>query len=125
MITETYDTQVGANATVRNALTGGPLAIAPSHGLLHMYGREEATAAGLLRLDLLINQEAVMQNRPMTRNDALSPNKLEDHLGSFPVVKGNSIVCTIRETAGAAMDLNLIFEFEPKALQELIALAGG
>jgi hypothetical protein len=125
MITVAYDTQLGANATVQNALVGGPIAIAPNHGLLHLYGREEATAAGKLRLDLMIGTEMVMQNRPMTRNDALSPNKLEDHLGSFPVVKGTALIATIREVNGVAMDLNIIFEFEAKALQELIAIAGG
>lgn len=124
-ITVVYDTQVAANAQIQNALTGGPLAIAPYHGILNVYGREENTAAGKLRVDVMIGTEMVGQNLPMTRDDKLSPNRTEDHMGSWPVAQGTAIIATVREVAGAAMDLNVVFDFEQKAIEELIALAGG
>ena len=121
-VQETYDTQVGASATVQNALVGTSLARAPDHGLLHVYGRQENTAAGSIRLDVKIDTESVMPNSGMTRNDALHPNKMDDHLGTFAVTKGAQIIPTIREVLGVAMDLEIIFAFEARTIQQLIAL---
>ncbi len=120
-----YDTEVPANGTIQNALTGGPIATAPYHGILNVYGRQEDTAAGKLRVDIMVGTEMVGQNLPMTRDDKLSPNRTEDHMGSWPVVQGTALIATIREISGAAMDLNLVFDFEQKQIEELIALAGG
>lgn len=123
--TVVYDTQVGANGTVLNALLGTNLQNAPYHGLLHCYGREEATAAGKIRLDMVIGSEIQGQNLPLTRNDALAPNRTEDIIGSWPVVQGLAIIPTIREVGGAAMDLNVVFDLEQIPIEEVIRLAGG
>ncbi len=121
-VQEVYDTQVGASVTIQNALVGTALARAPNHGLLHVYGRQEATAAGSIRMDLKIDTEVVMPNGGMTRNDALWPNKMDDHLGTFAVTKGAQIIPTIREVLGVAMDLNVLFVFEARTIQQLLGL---
>lgn len=123
--TVVYDTQVPSGATILNGLLGTNLQTAPYNGLLHVYGREEATAAGKIRVDLVIGNEIAGQNMPMTRDDKLSPNRLEDFLGSWPVVQGQAIIPTIREVGGAAMDLNVVFDLEQIPIEEVIRLAGG
>lgn len=122
---EVYDTQVAANDTVKSALTDTALARAPTHGMLTVYARQEVTSGGKIRLDMKIGTEEVAPNSPMTINNNLSPNRLEDMVGTWPCVEGDQLLAKIRETAGFATDLIVQFIFESKTIAELIAIAGG
>lgn len=125
MTQEVYDTQIPASGTVKSALLGTALERAPSNGELTVYGRQEATSTGILRLDLKIGTDEVSPGTPLTINNNLTPNRFEDVMGTFPCVQGKQILAKIRETAGFATDLNIVFDFQPKSMQFLLTKYGG
>ncbi len=125
MSQEVYDTQVPASGTVKSMLLGTSLERAPSNGELTVYGRQEATSGGVLRMDLKIKTDEVSPGTPLTINDVLTPNRQDDIMGTFPCVEGNQILAKMRETAGFATDLVVVFDFQPKSMQYLLSKYGG
>lgn len=125
MAQETYDTQVGASATVRNALADTDLAIAPSFGFLTVYGRHEATSTGKIKLSMAAGDTQLCNDSPMTINDVLTPNRQEDIIGGpWPIIAGKSLRAKLVESTGAATDLNVVFSFV-EAPRETVLRAGG
>ena len=116
-----YATQVAANATVF-PLNNTSLERVKGFGFLTVYGRQEATAAGELVLDVYQNDERVVDSATMARNDSMQPNKSDDIIaGPLPCIPDQYIRAVLREIAGAAMDLRVTFEFTPASMQEVAA----
>ncbi len=125
MAQETYDTQVPANGTVRNALADTDLAIAPNFGFLTVYGRQEATSGGILKLSLAAGDTQLANDSPMTINNVLTPNRQDDIIsGPHPIIAGKSLRAKIQEQAGFATDLNVVFAFV-EADRNTVLRAGG
>lgn len=125
MAQETYDTAVAANGTVRNALADTDLAIAPSFGFLTVYGRQESTSGGILKLSMAAGDTQLANDSPMTINDVLTPNRQDDIIGGpWPIIAGKSLRAKLVESAGFETDLNVVFAFV-EAPRETVLRAGG
>lgn len=120
---EVYDTQVGASATVLNALRDTSLQYASQPGFLKIIGRHETTSTGQVRLDLWQGQTQMVNNAPMTANDNMNPNAEDDIIADgIPCVPGQLLRAQLRETTGNATDLIVKFLFTP-APAHLVAAA--
>ena len=125
MTQEIYDTQVPADGTVKSALLGTSLERAPQNGELTVFGRQESTSGGIIRLDVKVGTDERSPNTPLPVNNDLTPNRQDDIMGTFPVVQGKQLLMKIRETGGFATDLLIVFDFQPKSMAFLLAKYGG
>lgn len=112
VIKEIYNTQVGSGATVANALQGTILERAPSHGILRVFGVEEATAAGAVEHTLFIGTDRRVNKARGRRTDDLVTDKERDLIYVGKIVQGQLILAQLQEVSAAAMDLYVEYEFE-------------
>lgn len=112
-IERVYNTQVGASATVANALANEDIEF-PGPGALQIIGRHEATSTGQILLSAYAGQRKLIENAGMTASDNLGPNRADDIILNWtPIGPGERLVTKLVETTGNATDLEIRFIFEP------------
>lgn len=126
MLSTTYRAQVGAAATIENALANTVLERITAWGFVSCIGRHETTSLGEIVASLYRNSEEMVSEATMTANDAMNPNVTDDVIFSpIPVKPGDYIRLKLRETAGFATDLRVRTEFQEAPPNVVVAAAGG
>jgi len=126
MASITYKTQVGAGATVENALQNTVLERVTDWGFITGIGRQEATSGGEILTTVFRNSEEVVTESTMTINDELNPNAQDDVVFEpIPVKPGDYVRVKLRESTGNATDLRLRLSHQPADARVVMAAAGG
>jgi len=121
----TYRTQVGASATVENALQNTVLERMSQWGFVMGIARHDA-GGGEIVATLYRNSEEMVTEATMTANANLNPNVTDDVVFQpVPVKPGDYVRLKLRETTGNATNIRFRTEFQEAPPATVIAAAGG
>lgn len=121
----TYRTQIGASATVENALQNTVLERIHEWGFIMGIARQDA-GLGEIVATVYRNSEEMITEATMTRDANLNPNVTDDVVFQpIPIKPGDYVRLKLRETTGNAVNLRFRTEFQEAPPQTVIAAAGG
>ncbi len=121
----TYRTQVGAAATVENALQNTVLERIGEWGFIMGIARHDALG-GEIVATVYRNSEEMVTEATMTANANMNPNVTDDVVFQpIPIKPTDYIRLKLRETTGAATNIRFRTEFQEAPPAVVIAAAGG